>query len=519
MRCHVGILLLACIELATPLCAETITVNSIRFESEDTDAIQAYLSSREQFHAAEKYYASVTEGYTKKTATIHDYTRAKEEFVAARKKIMLLECHLNIVPTLPDGDPNGWSKNEMRQQWAEATKITELLPVMKDMLDNKPTYEQELRRILARFRGHAAEGVILLALGDVGKETPDVAIKCYTEAAKCRVLSDLYGFAQQSAWQRLAQVYERTESYQEAVGALQNWKISEPCGTGADGSRIEKSFKIWELKLHYLYQDTVFRELWEALESGHISFGCGESLDGLAQRVRLLYQGAGSSALKSTVERLQNRYPVEGDSRDIRPGAQFARFLAELTSQLQFLEDVDKATLQQCLIILRATRTAAGAPSIHGGLSNLTVPHKNIRTPLWREEVLITRLVSFPAKESVPALIASDSERHDCCALFALGKIGGEEAVQYLTRKAKDEVNVRFLHDYHFCLLLTADEVAATFVRQAEAEGSGNNRAAAAWALDEFATRSRENKNIGPEARSAFSEAVPDGPSSEKRSP
>jgi len=257
--------------------------------------------------------------------------------------------------------------------------------------------------MLSRFRGHAAEGIILLALGDLNEGLPTTAIKYYEAATRCPVQSDLLGFAQQSAWRRLSEVHEKNKAYREAVNALQNWRISGSCGVGVSGSRIWRAFKIWELRLHYLPQDRVFNDLWEDLESERITFGEGASIDGLAQRVRILYGQA---------------------------------------------------------------------------------------------ELLIARLTSFSAERSVTALIASDSKRHDCCILFALGKIGGEDVVQYLISKAKQEGNMWYLRDYHFCLLLTGDKAARVFVMAAAAEGEGNNRHCAVWALENSPVLSEEPKDI-----------------------
>jgi hypothetical protein len=234
--------------LTIPLHAATITVDSITFQSQDKAAVKSYLRAREQFQASDKHYASIREGYTKKTATIQDYTKAKEDFVAARTKMLELECSLEIVPTISDGEPESWSRDELRQQHIEARKVRDRITLIKETLEDSKAYRQELKNILARFRNHAAESTILLHLGDAHRTTPDMAIKFYAQAANCPVASDPWSFSQQAAWQRLATLYEDNEAYAKGIQALENWNISEPCGTGVKASRERKEAKLQELR-------------------------------------------------------------------------------------------------------------------------------------------------------------------------------------------------------------------------------------------------------------------------------
>jgi hypothetical protein len=481
MRYSANIVLFMLVFLSIPLQAETIKVESITFQSQDSSLIKKYLDTRVKSQAADKYYASIREGYTKKTATIEDYKKAQEDFAEASKKMLALESELELVPTILKGEPNKWSKEEMRQQWTEARKVRDRLPLIKENLHDVNAYEKRLQNMLSRFRGHAAESSILNSLGELSENSPKKAIKYYEEATKCSVRSDEWDFEQQSTWQKLAEMHEKNKEYKEAVKALQNWKISEPCGNGANSSYIKRSFKIWELKLHYESQEQVFKELWQELSSENITYAFGDSLDGLAQQVRILYGQTRLALLKGTVDELRLHHPEINDI--VNKGYYFSHLFTELAAQIQLIEQIRGASLQETLEILSSVRSKKGAPHIEGSLIKLNVHSKDICTEFWREEMLITRLLSFPPGESVPALIVSNSKYHEPCKLFVIGKIGGKDAVQYLLQKAETEENVWGLRDYHFCLLLTGDKDALAFVQDAAIHGSGNNPAAAEWAL------------------------------------
>jgi hypothetical protein len=240
-----------------------------------------------------------------------------------------------------------------------------------------------------------------------------------------------------------------------------------------------------ELKLHYISQDQVFEELWHDLESEKMTYGFGVDFDSFAQQIRILYGKERLGLLRNTVKEFQLRYPKadNGSEEEIifEEGYHFSRLLTELESQIQLVEKIENASLQETLEILKVVRSDKKAQSIHGNLTRLNVPSMNTWTQLWREEMLIAKLISFPAEESVPAISAFDNEHYECCALYALGKIGNKEAVEYLLFMAQTEFNLSCLKDYYFCLHLTNNKSAQYFLKDAAANGTGNNRIAAEW--------------------------------------
>ena len=475
------------LSLSNFLNAKTITIDSIKFQSKDSSLIEKYIVVKDQYQEAHKHYDSICENYSNNLATIDDYTKAKNDSSAAYEKMIALESKLDIVPTIPEGEPSEWSREELRQQYKEARKLRDLLPVIKKNSKNKNDYEKRLQNMLSRFKGHAAESYILIALGELNENSTKKAIKYFEEATKCIVQSDEWDFQKQIAWQKIAEIYEKNRQFQEAVKALENWAISEPCGTGANSSLIMRTFKILELKLYYKPENQIFRELWQELESEHIIYGIGITRDGLAQQIRILYGQERLVLLKNAVKEFRLLYPEQYNDFEIDKfldeGYQFTCLLTELESHIQLIEQIENASLQETLEILETVRGKKGAPHVHGSLNDLNVPSKNISTRYWREEVLITKLISFHVEKSVPALIESDSKKHECCILYALGKLGGKDTIQYLKYKIKTEPNVHYLKDYHFCLLLTGNKEAISFVKEAASQGSGNNRAAAEWAL------------------------------------
>ncbi len=479
------ILIIVLLSLSSSLQAKTITIDSIKFQSKDSSLIDMYLAARDQYQAARKHYDSIREGYSNHLATIEDYTKAKNDSSAAYEKMLALESKLDIVPTIPEGESSKWSEDELRQQYAEAGKVKDMLTAIRENSKNKNAYQKRLQNILKQFKGHAAESSILIALGELNENSPKKAIKYYEEAAKGPVPSGEWNFEQQLAWQKLAEMYEKNKQFKEAVKALENWEISEPCGNGSEASGLWRSYKILELKLHYIPQDKVFEELWHDLEYEKMTYGFLVGFDSFAQQIRKLYGNERLDLLKNTVKEFRLRYPKkDNDSEEeviFEEGYHFLRLLIELESQLQLVEKIENASLQEALEILKTVRSDKKAPSIHGHLTDLNFPSKNNWTQLWREEMLVAKLLSFPAEESVPAISAFDNEHYECCALYALGKIGNKEAVEYLLFMAQTEFNLSCLKDYYFCLHLTNNKSAEYFLKDAAANGTGNNRTAAEW--------------------------------------
>ena len=91
-----------------------------------------------------------------------------------------------------------------------------------------------------------------MAIGDALINQPAEAAACFERAARYPLPSDIWGFDQQRAWQRLAALYERQKEYRKAVAALESWTVRSDCGNGREADEFRK--KIWILRLRKEYE-------------------------------------------------------------------------------------------------------------------------------------------------------------------------------------------------------------------------------------------------------------------------
>jgi tetratricopeptide (TPR) repeat protein len=114
--------------------------------------------------------------------------------------------------------------------------------------DNPARYVVWLKKMLPAWKGCAGEADILLVLGRLHENDPAIALTYYDRAAKDACDVDQFQFRRQQAWQGVARMCEKLGKYQEALAALKNWEIREPCGNGANSSRIQRMFWMWRLR-------------------------------------------------------------------------------------------------------------------------------------------------------------------------------------------------------------------------------------------------------------------------------
>ena len=109
-------------------------------------------------------------------------------------------------------------------------------------------YLQWLREMLPAWKDKAGEADILLELGQLSENDPAAAITYYELAAKNDHTIDEYQFRRQQAYQGVARMCEKLGNFKGALEALNKWEIREPCGTGANGSRVRRMFWMWRLR-------------------------------------------------------------------------------------------------------------------------------------------------------------------------------------------------------------------------------------------------------------------------------
>jgi tetratricopeptide (TPR) repeat protein len=206
---------LVVVAFATNAVAETITADGITYESDDAELIAAYVEARARCEVADPVRRA----------------RAVQE----RRRI---EAQLEVVPTFPSGSEP--TEQELSQQWAEQRAVHRYLTALRERVTDDEAYALQLEKALERFAGHPAEASVLVALGDLHKDSYREAVAYYRRAAQETVLSDRWGYAQQQALQKLAEVYEQHGCYRKALQTLESWTISEQCGTGAMEHEAER---------------------------------------------------------------------------------------------------------------------------------------------------------------------------------------------------------------------------------------------------------------------------------------
>lgn len=150
----------------------------------------------------------------------------------------------------------------------------------------KDAYGVWLKGFLPKLAGHPIEGRFLNELGRLNGADYSEALTYFTKATKSAA-SDNWDLERQQTWQEIARLHEKNRQYRKALAALNNWKIEEPCGTGAGSSRVEKTFWTYRLSVHLEKPKVVRARMWSTLSSGKLYPWDG--YDHLAKRVISMY--------------------------------------------------------------------------------------------------------------------------------------------------------------------------------------------------------------------------------------
>jgi hypothetical protein len=337
-------------------------------------------------------------------------------------------------------------------------------------------YVAGLKGLLQRYANHPVAPDVLVALGEVHEDSAGKAIRYYTQAAR-HAAGDRWAFAQQRALQRLARVHEGQGQYRKAVEVLRTWRISEPCGTGAAHSSVRKEFMIWRLRSRYENWDEVHAEMWAAVR-GHLERTSMVSGRGLAQLVRSFY-GDGEedlARLEREVGKLAGGKPggaAQGAREKLRR-QQTEELVTTLREGVALERRTRAASMKELLELVTDPASRAGG----GDLRRLFDPFPPEGYPPSHAKRLLDALVR-KGREALPGLMEVGRKRHNGLAVAAIGRIGGGEAVRYLSEMAAAQARRALSADYYFALLLTEDK---------EAHASVERSAAA----DEHAKRARE---------------------------
>ncbi len=130
-----------------------------------------------------------------------------------------------------------------------------------------------LEEILPHWENHSGRNAILLLLAGLHSDDTEKSFKYYKRVATDRSAppADRWGMDIQEAWKAIARIYEAQEEYGKAIEAVSNWHVSEPCGTGAGGSMVERW--TWLLRLRVKNGENIdeLKEYaWQSLRTGKL---------------------------------------------------------------------------------------------------------------------------------------------------------------------------------------------------------------------------------------------------------
>jgi tetratricopeptide (TPR) repeat protein len=385
---------------------------------------------------------------------------------------------------------SGWSAElppdeALQKQWEEARKLSnDIYDMLRQAKGaDRAALQPKLEKMLAEPAAHhPVVPHIHLALASLLEaDAPDKALEHVRIAVEYPIKTDQWNFGQQEALQRMAAIYERQGKYREAVDALQKWRISEPCGTGAAGSQSRKLLKMLELRLHYEDSELVFADLWKTVGSNScFSFG---STDDVACTIRALYGDKRRGELAKRVDQFaKDNRKGKSAGADVGLMLRYRYQLAEeLRAQLEFIDDAVKASVTK-LVRLTETLSATDRAGVASGeLKRLADEGYGV---LWREKLVVQTLLA-KGEAARPAVLASVQSQHNPLGLYVLGNLGGEESVRWLSSRIVEEKNVWALRNYFYALTLTGDRDARTLVEKnaATVDPGSNVPTAAKWAL------------------------------------
>lgn len=339
---------------------------------------------------------------------------------------------------------------------------------------------RELKMLYSEFDGKPQGAAILNGLGAIYEKTsPQRALSYYQKAVDYKVPSDAWNFEEQRALQNLSRVYANIGNYKNAVETLSRWDIREPCGNGAAYSEFQKAIRMWELRMHCEDRRKVLAGIWSEMESGEVKLGVGLGADAdtWALSIRIIsspkYIRQLEDDAQTTLDRLKEKTFADDPLKNYRVKDTLAVASAVL-SQSEYRKNVARYDVQQLVSELERLNKRDKA---HGSPQNLFSSEDTYSQ--WKEQLVIARISKIGSKV-VTVLIESHEQMYNILALYALGIIGGDKSVAYLTNKAETEQNVYCLVDYYFCMLATKDPAARKLVEDVANEIIESNKRNAA---------------------------------------
>ncbi len=173
--------------------------------------------------------------------------------------------------------------------------------------DSPELYLGWLQEMLPAWKDCAGEADILLEIGRFSEHDPAIALTYFERAAKNDRDVDEYQFRRQEAYQGIARMHEKLGNFKAALEALDKWDIREPCGTGANGSRIKRMFWLWRLRRLAGEDPSVMRrELVHAMKADGW-------LISSAERDIIAFYGNDKSALKQDISDVSQTFQKSSD--------------------------------------------------------------------------------------------------------------------------------------------------------------------------------------------------------------
>ena len=484
---------LSTIAILHPGNADEITIDKVRFSgppksvSECREAKKIFEAARKKFVEIEKKYhpphlQGKIEGHDDRYAK--EYEKAQAEYASARRRLLALELKLDVIPTNLSANNASELSDELKWKiFSESEKVKEKLYYIKQKGLKKDELKALLKRMLSRYRDHPAEGLILEELGEAYESNYKVARGYFNDVLKCKFPSDRWDWAKQDACKHLAKLYEEHNEYEKAIATLESMKIREPCGTGAAYSRMERDYKIWSLRLKCAPRKDVLAKLWKSLKKTD-RWSFDPKIE--ARYVISLYPEDQYQELEREVEAAQRAIASKNPSSKGNP------LFDEIRNNLLFLEKIRRSSKYLIEQITKIDKDQYY--EIKGRFQKvLAVPEHCASDRLWRARAAILALKLHNPKVLVAALKSLIRDAgHSPLAIYALGQIGGTDAVKALTRQLEQTgTDEEELRDCFYALLLTGDPNAARLVRQAE-QSSKKRRRAAEWALSHFRGQTAE---------------------------
>ena len=212
--------------------------------------------------------------------------------------------------------PEAYAADHQRQEFTRRI-LSEQIQLKQQAADySRDGMIAYLEEILPHWENHSSRNAILLLLAELHSDDTEKSLKYYKRVATDRSAppADRWEMDIQEAWKAIARIYEAQEEYGKAIEAVSNWHVSEPCGTGAGGSMVERW--TWLLRLRVKNGENVdqLKEYaWQSLRTGEL-----ESIwhpKGVADCLIELYQNNYAALLADTNNTLAM---LETEEKDVQ---------------------------------------------------------------------------------------------------------------------------------------------------------------------------------------------------------